>query len=94
MIGGNSERLISLQDIQSELDATQAEAWEDLVRVLTHEIMNSITPVTSLAATASDVVTDVIEKVREVILSTRTSRICATHRDGRAALGQPRTVRR
>jgi nitrogen fixation/metabolism regulation signal transduction histidine kinase len=64
IIGGRSERLISLQDIQSELDATQAEAWEDLVRVLTHEIMNSITPVTSLAATASDVVTDVIEKVR------------------------------
>ncbi len=65
IIGGESERLISLQDIQSELDATQAEAWEDLVRVLTHEIMNSITPVTSLAATASDVVDDVLVKVRD-----------------------------
>ena len=64
IIGGKSERLISLQDIQTELDATQAEAWEDLVRVLTHEIMNSITPVTSLAATATDVVTDVLDKVR------------------------------
>ncbi|MGB5689546.1 MAG: ATP-binding protein, partial [Woeseiaceae bacterium] len=65
IIAGKSERLISLQDIQSELDATQAEAWEDLVRVLTHEIMNSITPVTSLAKTAADVVNDVIEKARE-----------------------------
>lgn len=65
IIAGKSERLISLQDIQSELDATQTEAWEDLVRVLTHEIMNSITPVTSLAKTASDVVNDVLEKVRE-----------------------------
>ncbi len=65
VIGGRSERLISLQDIQSELDATQAEAWEDLVRVLTHEIMNSITPVTSLAATATDVVADVLDKVRD-----------------------------
>jgi len=64
IIAGKSERLISLQDIQSELDATQAEAWEDLVRVLTHEIMNSITPVTSLAKTAADVVYDVLEKVR------------------------------
>lgn len=64
VVAGNSERLISLQDIQSELDATQAEAWEDLVRVLTHEIMNSITPVTSLAATATDVVADVRDKVR------------------------------
>jgi nitrogen fixation/metabolism regulation signal transduction histidine kinase len=65
IIGGRSERLISLQDIQTELDATQAEAWEDLVRVLTHEIMNSITPITSLAATATDVVADVVDKVRD-----------------------------
>jgi nitrogen fixation/metabolism regulation signal transduction histidine kinase len=63
IVGPRIERLISLQDIQSELDATQAEAWEDLVRVLTHEIMNSITPVTSLAQTAADVVEEVIGKV-------------------------------
>jgi nitrogen fixation/metabolism regulation signal transduction histidine kinase len=62
IIGGNNERLISLQDIQSELDATQAQAWEELVRVLTHEIMNSITPVTSLAKTAVHVVEDVLLK--------------------------------
>jgi nitrogen fixation/metabolism regulation signal transduction histidine kinase len=61
IIAGDRDRLLSLQDIQSELDATQAEAWQDLVRVLTHEIMNSITPVTSLAQTASDLVDDVIE---------------------------------
>ena len=62
IISGESNRLVSLQDIQSELNITQAEAWQDLVRVLTHEIMNSITPVTSLAATASDVVDDVVHK--------------------------------
>jgi nitrogen fixation/metabolism regulation signal transduction histidine kinase len=62
IIEGERERLISLQDIQSELDATQAEAWQDLVRVLTHEIMNSITPVTSLARTASDLVDDVVKE--------------------------------
>jgi nitrogen fixation/metabolism regulation signal transduction histidine kinase len=65
IIAGRCERLVSLQDIQSELDAMQAEAWEDLVRVLTHEIMNSITPVTSLARTASDVVGDLAGKVRD-----------------------------
>jgi two-component system nitrogen regulation sensor histidine kinase NtrY len=59
---GERERLISLQDIQSELDVTQAQAWQDLVRVLTHEIMNSITPVTSLAATATDLIEDVRQK--------------------------------
>ena len=62
IIAGDRERLISLQDIQSEIDATQAEAWRDLVRVLTHEIMNSITPVTSLAQTAADLIDDVAEK--------------------------------
>lgn len=62
IVAGTSERLVSLQDIQSELDATQAQAWEELVRVLTHEIMNSITPVTSLAKTASDIVDDVLKK--------------------------------
>jgi two-component system nitrogen regulation sensor histidine kinase NtrY len=61
IIEGNRERLISLQDIQTEIDATQAEAWQDLVRVLTHEIMNSITPVTSLAQTASELIDDVVQ---------------------------------
>ena len=58
---GKSERLISLQDIQNELDESQAQAWQELVSVLTHEIMNSITPVSSLAETAKEVVDDVLE---------------------------------
>jgi len=62
VIGTNRQRLISLQDIQTELDETQAQAWQDLIRVLTHEIMNSITPVTSLAGTAKDLVEDIREK--------------------------------
>lgn len=62
IVAGESSRLVSLQDIQSELDVTQAQAWQDLVRVLTHEIMNSITPVTSLAATAAEVVSDMVNK--------------------------------
>lgn len=62
IIAGDRERLISLQDIQSEIDATQAEAWRDLVRVLTHEIMNSITPVTSLAHTAEELIDDVVQR--------------------------------
>ena len=61
IVAGTSDRLVSLQDIQSELDATQAQAWEELVRVLTHEIMNSITPVTSLAKTAADIVDDILK---------------------------------
>ncbi len=44
--------LVSLQNIQHELDDKEAEAWQNLIRVLTHEIMNSITPIASLASTA------------------------------------------
>lgn len=53
IVSGYTEKLISLQDIQSELEGAQLQAWQDLVRVLTHEILNSITPVSSLAQTAS-----------------------------------------
>lgn len=45
--------LVSLQNIQSELESKESEAWQNLIRVLTHEIMNSITPISSLAATAN-----------------------------------------
>jgi nitrogen fixation/metabolism regulation signal transduction histidine kinase len=48
--------LVSLQDIQSELEEKELEAWQNLIRVLTHEIMNSITPIASLASTLNDLV--------------------------------------
>lgn len=63
VMAGKVEKLISLQDIQSELDVAQLKAWQDLVRVLTHEIMNSITPVSSLAKTSTDLVDDILKKV-------------------------------
>ncbi|ERM84438.1 histidine kinase [Rhodonellum psychrophilum GCM71 = DSM 17998] len=44
-------KLVSLQNIQSELEEKEMEAWQNLVKVLTHEIMNSIAPISSLAAT-------------------------------------------
>ena len=62
---GRQQKLISLQDIQSELDHTQIKAWQDLVRVLTHEIMNSITPVTSLAKTAVAIADDARSQVAQ-----------------------------
>ncbi len=64
-IASQVERLVSLQNIQSELDGVQLQAWQDLVRVLTHEIMNSITPVASLAKTATDLVEDAAGKVAD-----------------------------
>ncbi len=48
---GKEFKLISLQNIQSELEEKEMEAWQNLIRVLTHEIMNSVTPISSLANT-------------------------------------------
>jgi signal transduction histidine kinase len=49
---GGTVRAVAVQVIQSELNAVELAAQSDLIRVLTHEIMNSMTPVTSLAHTA------------------------------------------
>lgn len=46
--------LVSLQNIQSELEEKEMEAWQNLIRVLTHEIMNSVTPISSLASSVKD----------------------------------------
>jgi signal transduction histidine kinase len=49
--GGKVSRLFSLQDIRHELDEKELDSWQKLIRVLTHEIMNSIAPIVSLTGT-------------------------------------------
>jgi nitrogen fixation/metabolism regulation signal transduction histidine kinase len=49
---GEHYTLVSVQDIRSELEEKEMEAWQKLTRVLTHEIMNSAAPIASLASTA------------------------------------------
>jgi two-component system nitrogen regulation sensor histidine kinase NtrY len=51
---GGSVRVVAVQPIQGELNAIEIAAQSDLIRVLTHEIMNSMTPVTSLAHSAAE----------------------------------------
>ncbi|PLX22901.1 MAG: ATP-binding protein [Salinivirgaceae bacterium] len=50
--------IISIQNIETELEQNEMEAWQKLIRVLTHEIMNSITPITSLSTTVNLMVDD------------------------------------
>ncbi len=50
--------LLSIQNIRTELDEKEIEAWQKLIRVLTHEIMNSITPISSLASTVRGMLAD------------------------------------
>lgn len=60
-LAGRKRRLISLQNIESELTAHELAAWQTVIRVMAHEVMNSLTPVTSLAATARGLVNQVAE---------------------------------
>lgn len=52
VLGGSRRRLISLQNIETELTAQELTAWQTVIRVMAHEVMNSLTPISSLAATA------------------------------------------
>jgi two-component system, NtrC family, nitrogen regulation sensor histidine kinase NtrY len=54
-IRGADVKLITLQNIQGELQRQEAEAWQNLTRVLRHEIMNSITPISSLTSTLREI---------------------------------------
>ena len=56
---GGTVRVVAVQPIQGELNAVEIAAQSDLVRVLTHEIMNSMTPVTSLAQSAAALMAEV-----------------------------------
>lgn len=42
-------KLVALHDIKNELESNELESWQKLIRVLTHEIMNSVTPISSLS---------------------------------------------
>ncbi len=54
--------LVSIKNIQHELDDKEMESWQKLIRVLTHEIMNSITPISSLSSTVNGLINDIIER--------------------------------
>ncbi|HEX9511007.1 MAG TPA: HAMP domain-containing sensor histidine kinase [Puia sp.] len=48
---GKIYKLIAFQDVNEALDETEAKAWQRLLSVMTHEIMNSVAPISSLAET-------------------------------------------
>ena len=55
ILRGKKVKLVALQNIQPELQKKELEAWQNLTKVLRHEIMNSITPIASLTSTLKDV---------------------------------------
>lgn len=62
-IRASAVRLITMQNIQTELQKQELEAWQNLTRVLRHEIMNSITPISSLTSTLREILDyDLVKK--------------------------------
>ena len=68
-MAGEVERLYSIENLSGELSARESSAWRNLIRVLTHEIMNTLTPVTSLAQTTVEMLDDpeATDDIREAI---------------------------
>ena len=50
-IGKEHVRVIAFNDISNEIAENEQESWSKLIRVLTHEIMNTVTPIASLSET-------------------------------------------
>ncbi len=61
-LGEGAYRLFYIQDIKAELQARELEAWQNLTKVLRHEIMNSIAPISSLTSTLTQIIGEDIEK--------------------------------
>ena len=70
---GGTVRVVAVQPIQGELNAVEIAAQSDLVRVLTHEIMNSITPVTSLAQSAAALMGEIDKGDDPLVADARTA---------------------
>lgn len=74
---GRFVKLISLQNIHAELQQKELEAWQNLTKILRHEIMNSVTPIVSLIGTMQDIVeydipknteqTEAVEDLKEAL---------------------------
>jgi two-component system nitrogen regulation sensor histidine kinase NtrY len=74
--------LVSLQNIRSQLEEREMEAWQKLIRVLTHEIMNSITPISSMAGS----VKEILEEIQPVFLKKNNDNLEENYRDINSAV--------
>ncbi len=60
-------RLVAMHNIRSELQAKELEAWQNLTKVLRHEIMNTVTPIVSLTETMKTIIeVDLIDVEKEI----------------------------
>lgn len=62
---GKNIKIVSLHNIQAELEEQEVQTWQKMIRVLTHEIMNSVTPVISLTSTVTAILEEEITARQE-----------------------------
>ncbi len=74
-IDGKDVKIITFNDISSALEETESESWTRLIRVLTHEIMNTVTPIASLSEALKEVDGDEVKAGLETISSSSRSLI-------------------
>lgn len=67
-IDQNKIKLFAIHDVKREIESNEIESWQKLTRVLTHEMMNSLTPITSLSHAIKTYLTkdDVLKEYQEV----------------------------
>lgn len=61
-LGLHEFKLISIKDIHGELDANEMESYNKLIRVLTHEIMNTLSPIISLSGTINQSIKELVKE--------------------------------
>ena len=89
---GTELRLVNLKNIHAVLEENEMEAWQKLIRVLTHEIMNSITPIISLSETLSE--RGIPESLGEKEYSAMLQAMQTIHRRSKGLLGFVENYRR
>lgn len=62
---GVVNKIVAFQNVNEALDETEAKAWQKLLRVMTHEIMNSVAPISSLADTLKRNLTATLDEMNE-----------------------------
>ncbi len=74
-IGGKDVKIIVFNDLSTTIEDTESESWTRLIRVLTHEIMNTVTPIASLSEALKDVEGEELQAGLETISSSSRSLI-------------------
>lgn len=72
-VKNNVVKLLALQNIYPELQKMEIESWQNLSKVLRHEIMNSVTPISSLNSTMLDILRDEITKDKDKVILSKDS---------------------